>query len=170
MTGKIIYDTHFNANEWFVSIGLLVGLILMWVLPNRFPRKLVIIYFTLGVTFGALSDHYIGTVPVSFYDTSDTSVFDLADVPSIIMYGAYTYLFFYLYDLMKIKNKFNMVYILSWSFTSTMIEWVAVQLGVFHYLKGYWLGISFTIYLLVHSSWVLFFHLMKYVERREDIR
>lgn len=161
MTDKIVYDSHFNANEWFVILGLCIGLCMMFILPSRFPRKLFILYFMIGVTFGALSDHNIGTVPISFYDTSDTSAFDIADIPAILMYGPYSYLFFYLYEFLKVKNSFIPVYILSWALISTGIEWVAVRLGVFYYHHGYWLGISFVIYLLVHSVWVVFFHLIK---------
>lgn len=117
-----------------------------------------------GVTFGALSDHNIGTVPTSFYDTSDTSVFDLADIPAILMYAPYSYLFFYLYDLLKVNDRFIAVYVLSWALISTGMEWGAVRAGVFHYHHGYWLGISFVIYLMVHSVMVLLFHLMRRVQ------
>lgn len=167
MTSKIVYDTHFNTNEWFVILGLGVGLCLMVILPRRFPRKLSILYFIFGMTFGALSDHNIGTVPVSLYDTSDTSAFDWADMPAISMYGPYSYLFFYLYDFLKVKLKWIPIYILSWALVSTVFEWAAVRAGVFHYGKGYWLGISFEIYLLIHSAMVLLFHLMRRAEVNE---
>ncbi len=152
-----VYDTQFNANEWFVIIGLCLGLFIMFKLPSRFPRKLSILFFLCGVTYGTLADHYIGTVPTSFYDTGDSSDFNFADVPSLLRYGPYSYLFFYIYDLLKIRTNLIPLYILSWSLVSTVIEWTGVQIGVFHYSNGYWLGISFMIYLLVHSIWVIFF-------------
>lgn len=117
------------------------------------------IYFMFGVALGAVSDHNIGTVPISLYDTSDTSVFDLADIPAISMYGPYSYVFCYLYDLLNTKHRYIPFYILGWALISTCMEWVAVRLGVFHYNHGYWLGISFVIYLVVHSMMILLFYL-----------
>jgi hypothetical protein len=167
MTSKIVYDTQFNANDWFGIIGLCLGIFIMFILPSRFERKLSILFFLCGITFGTLADHYLGTVPKSLYDTGNTSYFDFGDVPSLLMYGPYSYLFFYIYDLLKIKAKSIPLYILAWSFVSTCIEWIGVQAGVFHYNNGYSLRISFMIYLLVHSFWVIFFYLMLHAEAKE---
>lgn len=157
---KIVYDSHFNANEWFVILGLCIGLLVMFIVPRRFPGKLTAVFFMIGIALGALSDHNVGTVPISLYDTSDTSAFDLADIPAITMYGAYSYLFFYLYDMLKLRTKFIPLYILGWAFVSTGMEWMAKLAGVFHYNYGFWLGISFVIYIGVHSLMVLLYYLM----------
>lgn len=165
MTATKVYDAHFNANEWYVIAGLCLGLFVIYKLSPRFPRKLSIIFFVLGVTFGSLADHYIGTIAISFYDTSDTSAFDFADIPALLMYGPYSYLFFYLYDPIKMKTELAPLYILSWALVSALFEWTAMLTGVFHYDDGYWLGISFMIYLLVHSIWVFLFHLLLRAEK-----
>jgi hypothetical protein len=167
MISTIVYDSQFNANDWFGIIGLTIGFLTMLILPSRFPRKLSILFCLLGITFGTLADHYIGTAPKSLYDTGNTSEFDFADVPALPMYGPYSYLFFYLYDLLKIKMNLVPLYILSWALVSTTIEWLGTLLGLFHYNNGYWLGISFMIYLLVHSFWVIFIHLMVLAEVNE---
>ncbi|MGG1397289.1 hypothetical protein ABE288_05585 [Bacillus salipaludis] len=163
----IIYDSRFNANDWFGIIGLCLGIFIIYILPSRFPRKLSILFCLCGVTFGTLADHYIGTVPKSLYDTGNTSDFDFADVPALLMYGPYSYLFFYLYNLFKIKINTIPLYILSWALVSTFIEWLGDLMGVFHYKNGYWLGISFMIYLLIHSFWVIFFHFLVSVQAKE---
>lgn len=167
MTATIVYDNQFNANDWFGIIGLCLGLFILFIVPSRFPRKLSILFCLCGLTFGTLADHYIGTVPKSSYDTGNTSAFDFADVPTLLMYGPYSYLFFYLYDLLKIKTNLIPLYILSWALVSTFIEWFGILTGVFHYNNGYWLGISFMIYLLVHSFWVIFFNLIIHAEVNE---
>ena len=168
MTATIVYDTQFNANDWFGIVGLCLGVSVMFLLPSRFPRKLTILFCLWGILFGTLADHYIGTVPKSLYDTGNTSAFDFADVPVLMMYGPYSYLFFYLYDLLKVKSSLIPLYILSWALVSTSIEWLGIVSGVFHYNTGYWIGISFMIYLLTHSFWVIFFHLILYAEEREQ--
>lgn len=163
----IVYDHQFSGNELYGIIGLCIGLIVMYKLPLRFSRKLSILFFLCGITFGTLADHYIGTVPKSLYDTGNTSAFDIADVFVLLMYGPYSYLFFYIYDRFKIKIHLIPVYILFWSVTSVFFEWIGIRTGEFHYNDGYWLGISFIIYLLIHSIWVIFFYLMVYAEGKE---
>jgi hypothetical protein len=94
MMTTIIYDHQFNANEWFGMIGLVSGLFMMFILPKRFTRKLTILFCLCGITFGTLADHYLSTVPKSFYDTGNTSAFDFPDALTLLMYGPYGYLFF----------------------------------------------------------------------------
>jgi hypothetical protein len=165
MIATIVYDNRFNANEWFGIIGLFIGLLFMIKLPSRFPRKIAILFFLCGLTFGTLADHYIGTIPKSLYDTGNTSDFDLTDVPSLLMYGPFSYLFFYIYDFIKIKTNFIPIYILFWSLASSLFEWLGGLAGLFHYNNGYWIGISFMIYLLVHSIWIIFYHIIYKLEK-----
>lgn len=165
--GTIVYDNQFNLNEWYVLLALCFGLVVMFVLPRRFPPKVTILIFAVGLTLGALSDHYIGTVPVSLYDTSDTSAFDWADIPSLFMYGPYSYLFFYILDYLNLLARYVPIYILLWAVISTGMEWLATRAGVFHYNHGYWLGISFAIYLIVHSMMIFIFTLIRHAAAEE---
>ncbi|KPV42535.1 hypothetical protein AN477_16980 [Alicyclobacillus ferrooxydans] len=161
MTNIITYDNQFNANEWFVIVALFLGLFVTFKLPSRFSRKLSALYFLCGISFGAFFDLTLGTIPRSFYDIGDSSTYQFVDFLSLLMYGPFSYLFFYLYDFLKLNLKLSPLYILSWTLLSLGTEWLGVQLGVFHYHYGYGLQISFVIYLIVHSLWVLFFYLMK---------
>lgn len=161
MISPKIYDTQFNANEWTVILVLCVGLFLVFILPRRFPTKLSSLFFMCGVTFGFFFDHVLSVIPVSFYDVNDTSKLEFMDFVSYWMYGPVSYLFFYLYDLLKVRIKFIPLYILSSTLISTCFEWCTVKIGIFHYDHGYGLGISFVIYLMVHSCWVWFYYLMK---------
>ena len=43
----IVYDHHFNLNEWTILIELFVGLIVILLLPKRFSRKMMIIIFII---------------------------------------------------------------------------------------------------------------------------
>jgi hypothetical protein len=166
VTSPKIYDTHFNANEWAVILGLCVGHLLIFVLPRRFTIKLSIIFFMCGVTCGFLFDHVLSVIPVSFYDVNDTSKLEFMDFVLYWTYGPVSYLFSYLYDLLRVKVKFSPLYILSSALISTCLEWGAVKIGIFHYDHGYGLGISFVIYLIVHSFWVWFFYLMQRIDAK----
>lgn len=158
----IVYDNRFNANEWSVIISLCIGVLTVFILPKRFTKKTASIFFMCGVFFGFLFDHTLSVLPVSFYDVNDTSRFQFMDFLSYLMYGPYSYLFFYLYDRWRIKPRFSAVYIIVWSFLSTGFERLNVALGVFHYTPhGYNIFYSFVIYLAVASFWVVFYYAIK---------
>lgn len=152
----IVYDNHFNSNEWFIVVGLCTGIITMSLLPKRFPRKMTIVFFTCGVFSGFFFDHSLSVQPVSFYDVNDNSSYQFIDFLSYISYGPLSYLFFYFYD--RLRPKSNSLYILVWSLISLGTEGLAAYLGVFHYRFGYKLYYSFPIYLLVQSCWVVLYH------------
>ena len=155
----IVYDHSFNSNEWFVLTSFCVGILMVFLLPKRFPKKTTGIYLLCGVFFGFLFDHTLNILPVSFYDINDTSRFELMDFVSHLMYGPYCYLFMFLYDRWHIKPRFSLVYILAWSFISIGFEQLSVALGVFHYQNGFNIFYSFVIFLTVLSFWVVFYNI-----------
>lgn len=159
----IVYDNRFNSNEWFVIAGLSIGILLVILLPRRFPIKTSIVFFMCGVFFGFFFDHTLSVIPVSFYDVNDSSRFQLIDFISYFMYGPVSYLFFYVYDRLRIKPTFGPLYILCWSLIAVGMEWMAVAFRVFHYQNGYRLAYSFPIYLVVQSIWVILYYRIKRV-------
>jgi len=165
---KVIhYDNQFNANEWFVIISIVVGLLLVFALPKRFSKKTSAVYLLCGVFIGFFFDHTLSVLPVSFYDLNDSSRVEWTDFLSHVMYGSYSYFFFYLYDYLKVTPRYFLIYILVWAFLSAGIEKLFLIFGVFHYRHGYNLSYSFIIYLIVLSLWVAFHHIIKkYGERK----
>lgn len=157
-----VYDNHFDANEWTVILAIIVGICVIFALPRRFSSS--ILFFMCGVTFGFFFDHVLSVIPVSFYDVNDNSKFELMDFVSYWMYGPVSYFFFFLYDALKVKIKFSPLYILGFASASTCLEWGTLKAGIFHYQHGYGLGVSFVIYLIVHSIWVGFFYLLKHAD------
>ncbi len=167
-TLKVIhYDNHFNENEWFVIISLVVGLLAVLVAPKRFPIKVSIIYLLTGVFIGFFFDHTLSVLPVSYYDLNDKSIFELSDFLSHVMYASYSYFFFYMYDYLKVKSRYSAVYILIWTFMSMGVEKLCALLGVYHYKNGYTIFYSFLIYLLVHSSWVAIYYVIERQGKKE---
>ncbi|MCU9614909.1 hypothetical protein OEV98_15295 [Caldibacillus lycopersici] len=156
-----MYDHHFNANEWFVILSLVVGTVVVLILPKRFPKQITTIYLLCGVFIGFVFDHTLSILPVSFYDLNDNSKFELTDFLSHVMYGSYSYVFFYIYDCLKVSPKFSLVYILIWAIISFWIEKLGLVFGVYHYRLGYKLFYSYVIYLMVHSLWVALYYFMK---------
>ncbi len=163
----IRYEDQFNTNEWFILISLIVGILTVFLLPKRFTKKMTCLYFMCGVFTGFLFDHTLSVLPVIYYVINDSSKFEFMDFLSHVMYGPFSYLFFYLYDRFNINPRFSLLWILIWAFLSLGIEKICEMIGVFHYEHGYKIYYSFLIYLMVVSLWVLFYRLMnKYGEEQ----
>jgi len=156
----ICYDHHFNTNEWFILISLFIGILMILFLPKRFSKKETCVFFMCGVFTGFVFDHTLSVLPVIYYVINDRSSFELMDFFSHVMYGPFSYFFFYLYDLINIKPRFSLVYILVWAFVSVGIEKICERIGVFHYEHGYTIYYSFVIYLMVVSLWVFFYRVI----------
>lgn len=151
----IVYDNHFNLNEWFIIIGLCIGITTVIILPKRFPKKTAIVFFVCGIYTGFFFDHSVSVQPVSFYDVNDNSSYQFMDFLSYLSFGPLSYLFFYIFD--KLRPKSKPLYILIWSLISLGIEWLATHAGVYHYRHGYKLYYSFPIYLIVQSCWLVLY-------------
>jgi hypothetical protein len=153
----IYYDHHFNMNEWFILISVVVGAILVIKVPKRFSKKTTLLYLLCGVFTGFFFDHVLSVLPVSYYDINDNSTFEVMDFFSHFMYAPVSYFFFYLYNMFHIKPTVTPIYILVWVFVSIGIERFCVHIGIFHYSHGYNIYYSFAIYLVVISLWVFFY-------------
>ncbi|ULL16888.1 hypothetical protein DVH26_22035 [Paenibacillus sp. H1-7] len=160
----IYYDNKWNTNEWFVIGLLLIGLTLLVALPKRFPLNWSTVYTLYGVFTGLCLDHTLSVNPVDFYDVNDNSSYEFMDFLTYVMYGPFTYLFAYLHDTLKVKPPIDPLFVFGWSLLSVVVEWVAVQAGVFHYKNGYTIFYSFPIYL--SSLYLLFLAKMNGFQRK----
>lgn len=151
-----VYDHSFNGNEWFILSGLFIEILILVFIPKRFPLKTAIAFFMCGVFVGFLFDHSLSVQPVSFYDVNDSSSYQLMDFISYITYGPISYLFFHFYD--RYRSIPAPLYVLITALFSICLEWLSDLMGVFHYQHGYTLYYSFPIYLIVQSSWILFYN------------
>ncbi|MEW4282855.1 hypothetical protein [Priestia koreensis] len=144
----ITYDTHFNANEWFVIILSIVSYALVWSLPKYFLKAETITYIAIGGFIGFFFDHTISVQAFNFYDVNDRSVFQFMDFLSYVMYGPFAYFFLYIWARCQLKLSNAPIYIFVWSFFSMLMEWIGVKCGVYHYQMGYKLYYSFGIYIV----------------------
>jgi hypothetical protein len=148
-------------NEWFIVIAIIVGISMVLWLPRRFNNKTAGVFLLCGVFCGFVFDHTLSVLPVSYYVINDAYRFEVMDFFSHVMYAPYSYLFFYLYDLIRVKPRFSLLYILPWAFASVGVERLCAAIGIFHYRHGYTIYYSFAIYLMVLSGWVLLYHALK---------
>ncbi len=146
----IVYDQKFNINEWSIILAFIVGIILVWKLPKRFPLKEALVYFTYFIFIGIIFDHTLSIEPFDYYDVNDLSSYQLIDFLSYLSFGAFGYIYIYVYDFFQIKDRYNTIYILSWTLISLVVEYIAqTYLGIYHYKNGYEIYYSFPIYLLM---------------------
>lgn len=147
-----IYDQQFNQNEWFTIILLIIGIILVWKLKDRFSKKELITYLLYSVFIGMFFDHTISIVPFDYYDVNDLTLYEFMDFITYLMYGPFGYLYIYIFDRFKVKTKYAPIYILLWALVSVTMEHIARGFGVYHYKNGYQIYYSFPIYLFTLTS------------------
>jgi hypothetical protein len=157
----VIYDSSFNLNEWFVIIGIVVTLFMIWITPKIFSVSEGIAHFVYGISIGMFFDHTISVEPWDFYDVNDSSAYQVMDFLSYVMYGPFSYFFIYLYVRLKIFGFYHILYIAVWSCFSLLVEWVGIKIGLFHFDKGYIMYWSFPIYVMIQSLQIIFYHQIK---------
>lgn len=151
MMENIVHDQYFNGNEWFVITLSLIGIVGIWLFPRPFSPTQMTFNMMIGVTLGFIFDHTIEIPPFDFYDVGDQSKFQLFDLFSYIMYAPFGYWFIYWYERLRMYELMTIFYIFLWTLASVGFEWLAIQVGVFHYKDGYEIVYSFPIYMFVQS-------------------
>lgn len=156
-----VYDTHFNANEWFIIAGFCVGYLTLLILPKRFPAKVTMVFVLCGIYSGFFYDHSLSVEPVDFYDVNDSSAYQFIDFISYLMFGPWSYLYFYVWDRLDLKYRFAPIGIFLWAAMSWGFEKLALLCHVYHYKNGFELSYSFPIYLVTISGWSLLYRLFR---------
>lgn len=136
---------HFDQNEWFIIVVILVSLIMYKVLPKRFPKAITAIIVLYSIAMPKILDHTIAVKPYNLYDLTDSGQYELFDLIMYAIYPPFGYLFIYIYDYFKFKGIRFVMYIFFWSIASIGMEFIANQLHVFNY-HGWRLIYSLPIY------------------------
>jgi hypothetical protein len=148
---NIVYDNHFNGNEWFVIGVTVICSAAIWLFPRRFSPTQTTFNLLIGIVFGLIFDHTIAVPPFDLYDVGDQSYYQLFDMFTYVMYAPFGYWFIYWYERLRIYGILTIAYILVWTGLSIGMEWLSVKVGVFHYKDGYRLFYSIPIYLILQS-------------------
>lgn len=157
----VVYERAFDWNEWFVIITFLSLHLLIFILPKIYPLIEGLAYYLFGITVVLFFDHTTSIGPWDLYDVNDSSKYQFMDFLYYVMNGPISYFFIYLFSRLKIKGHLTIVYILIWSSFSYLTEWFGVRIGLFHYVKGYKMYWSFTIYMLVQTLQIIYYHIIQ---------
>jgi hypothetical protein len=164
----VVYEKAFDWNEWFVIITLLSLNFLILILPKLFSMIEGMAYYLFGIAIVNFFDHTTSVKPWDLYDVNDNSKFQLIDFTYYVMNGPFSYFFIYFYSKLRIKGYKTILYILLWSSFSFLVEWLGVEIGLFHYDKGYKMYWSFPIYMLVQILLIIYCHIIQKSENNSD--
>lgn len=131
----------FDLNEWLITIGLFLLIILMLLLPKRFPHTITILILMFCMVTPIILDTMIATKPFDFYNFNDTSKFEVFDFLLWFFYAPFSYFFY----MVLINGTYK---VLTYSFTSWCLR--CQQLGLnFLQLKHIFLLLMDGIYFIV---------------------
>ncbi|WP_248926241.1 hypothetical protein [Paenibacillus hamazuiensis] len=150
---------RFDANEWFIIGGLIVGFVMVFPLRKKFPPSIGILLLFVGLTFAKVMDVIVGFQPFNLYDLNDSPQLEVTDVFLHFVYAPFGFVFIYLYERWRIRGISVIFYMLLYSLLGIGIEWIGVQMGVYHY-KGWHLGYSYIVYLYMQCILLLFYRLL----------
>lgn len=154
----------FDQNEWVVIACLIFLILILKILPKRFPLSITILILAFSIAVSRVVDHLIAGPSIDFYDVMDTGKYELFDFLCYIPYALFAYIFVYLYDKWNIKGIGIMLYILGFSLFGVAFEWLAATpyIHFFNYKKWNMLY-SLGIYLFIQPCTLLFYRYIKNV-------
>lgn len=155
-----VYERSFDWNEWFVLLGLFTLHILVWITPKIFDLLRGIAYYLYGITIITFFDHTLSVRPWDLYDVNDSSKYQFIDFLTYVMNGPISYFFIYVYVRFKIRGFGNLAYLLFASSFAVLVEYTGVQIGLYHYVKGYQIVWSFPIYFMMQTLEIILHHLL----------
>jgi hypothetical protein len=150
----------FDQNEWFIIVSIIIAYSITFFLPRRFPSGITVLIMLFGPTVARLFDHFLASPKLDLYTLTDTTKYDLFDLITYFLYAPFSYFFVYIYDRLKVKGYWTILYILLCTSFGTIYEWISTLFHVFKY-NGWKLNYSFTVYLLTQCFALLFYHLVK---------
>lgn len=152
---------HFDLNEWSVLGILVVSYAAIIWLPKRVPTSLMILGLVWGFTSSTLFDFTIGGGLMDFYRVNDSNRYELTDLFAYFMFAPFGYFFIYLYEVIKIKKKTLMLYILGWTVVGVGFQWIAEWLHMTTYQKGYKFEYNIAVFLTIQTITGLFYAYIK---------
>ncbi|TVY03951.1 hypothetical protein [Paenibacillus cremeus] len=154
--------TKFDQNELLVIGFLIILILLLWLLPKRFPTSVTILILSFSIGISRIVDHSLAGPQIDFYDVMDTGDYELFDFFCYILYAPFAYVFVYLYDKWNIRGMYILLYITACSFVGIVFEWFTTTPYIHFFIYKQWsILYSFPIYLFIQSCTLLFYHVLK---------
>lgn len=151
---------HFDGNEWFIIIMILLSL-LLFKLPKKIPTSLTVLICLLSVAIPTVIDNCIAAVPpYNLYQVTDTQKYELFDFLMYFTYPPFGYLCIYLHELWHIQGIRTLFYIIGWTAVAMITELLYVYFNVIQY-TGWHVIYSLPIYIFVLSFFIVFYIFIK---------
>lgn len=161
-----LWPKQFDANEWFIIIGLCIVYFVVIKLPRRFPSIVTFVFFFIGLGIAMYVDFHFGIKPLDMYTMHDADEYEIFDLLTFLLYTPFAYLFVYFYDKWKLRGLAISLYVLAWSVGGVVLEALGLYFHVYNY-KGWTLGLSLVFYLTSQSLTVLLYTVIKKYYRRK---
>ncbi|WP_274361753.1 hypothetical protein [Paenibacillus thermotolerans] len=152
---------HFDKNEWFVLIMLVISYALVFFLPRRLPRSWMILSLVWGFASSTLFDFTIGGGLLDYYRVNDSDRYELTDLLTYFVFAPFGYIFIYVYELLKINKRNFVYYVIGWAVVGVAVQKVSEWMGITHYQHGYRLEYNFAVFLAVQTVSALFYEYVK---------
>ncbi|MFT8319292.1 MAG: hypothetical protein ABF649_00135 [Bacillus sp. (in: firmicutes)] len=152
----------FDENEWFIVISTLIALIIVKILPKRFPIIITILLCLFISAVSKIVDHLLsGSTLVNLYDFNDSTKYEYFDLfLQWILYPIIGYLFVYWYDYWKEKRRNTLLLIVVIIVISTIYEAISVKFKVFDFREWYsYLSAAF--YSFAFPITIFYYHVLK---------
>lgn len=154
---------RFDLNEWII-LGMLLGMwAIFFILPKRLPRYITILSLVWGSVSGMLFDIVIGTSVIDFYSLNDNNHYEIFDFLYFLTLAPSGYFFIHFYDLLKIKKKRFIWYVLIWSFIGYGTNCFLTKMHIIDFQNGYKLSYSIAFFLTTQTITGLYY---QYVKKR----
>ncbi|HEY0827606.1 MAG TPA: CBO0543 family protein, partial [Bacilli bacterium] len=160
----ILYPPErFDLNEWFILLTATTVILIVLLLPKRFPPALTAFILLFNVFLGQTVDFLIGVPPYDLYDVNDSPKYEITDfVLYFSSYPSVAYTMLHFYDKWEVKGSRVILYIGGWSFLTMGLEWAAELAHVFKY-KEWRLWYSLLVYIGIYILNILALHLARYL-------
>lgn len=160
---------HFDRNEWYVLIMLICSIAVVIWLPRRIPRHLLILSLLWGTASSMLLDFTIGGGLLDFYRVNDSNRYELTDLLTYLMFAPFGYFFIYFYEVLKIRKRTLLYYILGWAVIGVGVQCISEWMRMTEYQGGYKSEYNIPIFLFVQTVTGLFYAYLKAHPERAKI-
>ncbi|WP_186578750.1 hypothetical protein [Aquibacillus kalidii] len=153
----MIWPEKFDQNEWFILVFLIIMYAVVFLTPKRFPISTSILVMLFAATVGRVSDHLLSAPQYNLYNIMDQGKYEIFDMLTYILYGAFAYILVYIYDKLGVRHMWTLLYIVVCSVLSVLFESISLTFDVFLYNK--WKPIySLSYYLVMEAMTIYFFN------------
>ncbi|WP_160725509.1 hypothetical protein [Bacillus sp. USDA818B3_A] len=152
----MLLPNQFDANEWFITLSLILTYLLIIKLPKRFPRTITLMLLLFGMGYVQVVDHILAGISYNTYDINDYAEYELFDWIGWFIYPPFGYFFIYCLDKWSLHGRQLFWYIFGWSLIAMVVEWISLKFHMFTYY-GWKFTYSYPVYLLTLCLYLLFF-------------